>query len=244
MLREAANEYAEIDFGQSAQLDPFAKDKVVKIETGEASKRTIESIKYGDELMFALEISDEFRAEVDMYAVSVELYKQRKGPKPEKPQPSLHFMGRNVFDHVLLRLKAIRSSDLESTLKFLNYKHSCSLLFYVEYYLRNVSVFIIALINFILSFLQNIEIELAARTALYLIKTYQIQVVQQVDTMRPLLQSLAIHLKYHFKNERQTIGVNLAALSILQKTIAEIANNDFGGLFTAPDALTSDPFHQ
>jgi len=70
-------------------------------------------------------------------------------------------MGRNIFDHVLIRLKAIRSSDLESTLRFLNYKHSCSLLFYTEHYLRN-----------------NIEIELATRAALYLIKTYQVQMTQ------------------------------------------------------------------
>ena len=139
MLREAANEYTEVDFGQAAQLDPFARDKVVKIETGEASKRTVETIKYGDELMFALELADEFKAEVDSYAISLELYQQRKGPKPEKPEQSIHFMGRNIFDHVLIRLKAIRSSDLESTLKFLNYKFCCSLLFYIEHYLRNVS---------------------------------------------------------------------------------------------------------
>ena len=34
MLKEAANEYDEIDIAQAAQVDPFAKDKVVKIETG------------------------------------------------------------------------------------------------------------------------------------------------------------------------------------------------------------------
>ena len=62
--------------------------------------------------------------------------------------------------------------------------------------------------------------------------------------MRPLLQSIAIHLKFHFRNERETIGVNLAALSILQKQIAEIANNDFQGLFEAPNTTVSDPFHQ
>ena len=38
MLREAATEFAEVDYGQQSQLDPFARDKVVKIETGEASK--------------------------------------------------------------------------------------------------------------------------------------------------------------------------------------------------------------
>jgi len=74
MLREAANEYTEVDYGNASQLDPFARDKVVKIETGEASKRTVETIKYGDELMFALEIADEFKAEVDSYAISVEIY--------------------------------------------------------------------------------------------------------------------------------------------------------------------------
>lgn len=140
MLKEAVNEYAEIDVGQAAQLDPFAKDKVVKIDTGEVSKRTVESIRYGDELMFALEMSDDFRAEVDSYAISMELFKQRKGAKPDKPELGFHFAGRNVFEHVLLRMKKIRSSDLESTLKFLNYKHCLSLLFYVEHYLRNVSL--------------------------------------------------------------------------------------------------------
>ena len=69
MLREAANEYAEVDFGQASQLDPFARDKVVKIDTSEASKRTVETIKYGDELMYALELADEFKDEVENYAI-------------------------------------------------------------------------------------------------------------------------------------------------------------------------------
>ena len=65
MLKEAENEYTEIDIAKAAQIDPFAKDKVVKIETGEAIKRTAESIRYGDDLIFAIELSDEFRSEVD-----------------------------------------------------------------------------------------------------------------------------------------------------------------------------------
>ena len=111
--------------------------------------------------MFALELADEFKQEVDSYGISLELYQARKGPKPERPEPSLHFMGRNIFDHVLLRLKAIRSADLESTLKFLNYKFATSLLFYVEHYLRN-----------------KIELELSTRVALYLIKAYEVQITQ------------------------------------------------------------------
>lgn len=59
-----------------------------------------------------------------------------KLPEPEKPRPSIHFLGRTVFDHVMLKLKSIRNADLESTLRFLNYKQCLSLLFYLEHYIR------------------------------------------------------------------------------------------------------------
>ena len=67
MLKEAENEYNEIDLAHDAQVNPFSKDKVVKIETSEAFKRSADTIKYGEELMFALELADEFRQEVEQY---------------------------------------------------------------------------------------------------------------------------------------------------------------------------------
>lgn len=158
MLKEAEHEYNEIDLAHDAQNNPFTKDKVVKIETTEAFKRSADTIKYGEDLMFALELADEFRAEVDQYQIALEIHNKsgQKQSAPEKPHPSIHFLGRTVFDHVLLKLKAIRNSDLESTLRFLNYKQSCSLLFYLEHFIR-----------------RNMEIELAMRTALFIIKGYQ-----------------------------------------------------------------------
>lgn len=48
MLREAEEEYHEIDVARQNQLDPFAKDKVMKLESAEAFKRTHESIRYGE----------------------------------------------------------------------------------------------------------------------------------------------------------------------------------------------------
>jgi hypothetical protein len=67
MLREAEQEFAEIDIAKSNQVDPFAKDKVVKIETEAVTKRSSENIKYGDDLIFAIELSDLWRQEVDQY---------------------------------------------------------------------------------------------------------------------------------------------------------------------------------
>jgi hypothetical protein len=65
MLKEAGKEYNEIDVAHANQIDPFAKDKVMKIETSQPIKRSAETIKYGDDLMDALEISDKWRQEVD-----------------------------------------------------------------------------------------------------------------------------------------------------------------------------------
>ena len=61
MLKEAENEFTEIDLARASNTDPFAKDKVVKIESTAATKRTTESIRYGEELMFSLEIADTFK---------------------------------------------------------------------------------------------------------------------------------------------------------------------------------------
>ena len=39
---------------------------------------------------------------------------------PEKPTASIKFVGRNIFEHVNLHLKKIRSAELENALRFLN----------------------------------------------------------------------------------------------------------------------------
>lgn len=116
------------------------------------------------------------------------------GNEPERPKPSIHFLGRTVYDHVLLKLKQIRSADLDSTLRFLNYTHSCSLVFYCEHYLRN-----------------NIEIELACKVVQNVLKSYQAQMQQQTE-MHALLKSMHIHMKHYFRESKDVIGKNLCAL--------------------------------
>jgi hypothetical protein len=65
MLKEAEKEYTEIDIAHASQVDPFAKDKVLKIESASVTKRSAETIKYGDDLMYALELAESWREEVD-----------------------------------------------------------------------------------------------------------------------------------------------------------------------------------
>jgi hypothetical protein len=90
--------------------------------------------------MTALELADNFRKEVDQYVTDLDAFKSKLGPKPDEiPVPSPHFLGRTIYDHILIQLKLIRSSDLENSMRFLNQPQSFSLLFYIEHMLRNVS---------------------------------------------------------------------------------------------------------
>jgi len=127
-----------------------------------------------------------------------------KLPEPEKPRPSIHFLGRTIYDHVMLKLKSIRNSDLESTLRFLNYKQCLSLLFYLEHYIR-----------------RNHELELAMRAALYIIRSYQKQLTFDSGAVHPLLKSIWLHMRAHFRDEKDTIGMNVAALERVSKAIIE-----------------------
>lgn len=157
MLKEAEQEYTEIDIARENQIDPFAKDKVMKIETQAANKRSAESLRYGEELMDALELSEKFRDEIEQYAISLEIYESNPKGKatPEKPVAGIRFLGRNIYEHILVHLRRIRSSELENTLQFLNQKQSFSLLFYLEHFLRN-----------------SIQIELVTRAIFYIVKVY------------------------------------------------------------------------
>mmetsp|Transcript_11147 Transcript_11147/g.18704 ORF Transcript_11147/g.18704 Transcript_11147/m.18704 type:complete len:445 (-) Transcript_11147:326-1660(-) len=135
LLADIRQEYTQIDVARQSQLDPFAKDKVMKIESKQAVERTAESIKYGEILMDALELADKFREELDQYGIELSISEakkrraQKQGEKAlkramaetvEKPQASIKFLGRNVFEHVLFHLKNVRSAELENTLRFLS----------------------------------------------------------------------------------------------------------------------------
>lgn len=53
-------------------IDPFAKDKVLKIESsGNVTKLTAENLRYGEDLMQALELVEQFKAEVEQYEMAL-----------------------------------------------------------------------------------------------------------------------------------------------------------------------------
>lgn len=218
MLREAQQEYTEIDIAAENKVDPFATDKVVKLEQSkEAVARSAEAIRYGETLMDALELSETFRAELEQYAIDLEISVAQQGKKnvavkkPAKPTPSLKFLGRNIFEHMELHLKRVRSAELENTLRFLNQKQCFQLLFYLEHMLRH-----------------KIEAELVARCSLYILKTYQVQLRQASQEIVDLVKSLSVHLRHHFKHLKTSIGENSCAIKLFEKELrsSQAAAND------------------
>jgi hypothetical protein len=118
---------------------------------------------------------------------------------PEKPTPSIKFLGRNIFEHIQLHLKNIRSAELENTLRFLNQKQSFSLLFYLEHLLRN-----------------QVDIEVVQRAVIFVVKTYQVQLVMDKQ-MLGLLKSISLHMRSHFRTLKDQVGVNMCGLKVIHK---------------------------
>lgn len=79
MLKEAEQEFQEIDISKANQVDPFSKDKVMKIETAAASKKTAENLKYGEDLMEAIDMAEDFKQEIEQYEMELEESSKVKG---------------------------------------------------------------------------------------------------------------------------------------------------------------------
>lgn len=108
--------------------------------------------------MEALELAEQFKEEIDQYEIALEEFENKQTKvRPAKPRPNPLFNNRNIFEHVLVHLKAIRSSEIENTLRFLNYKQSTQLLFYLEHFVRNVFTFCLILFR-ILSWIWLLDV--------------------------------------------------------------------------------------
>jgi hypothetical protein len=60
--------------------------------------------------------------------------------------------------------------------------------------------------------------------------------------MISLLKSISVHMKYHFKNLRDEIGINICALKMIQKDVNDTvdgnkfgSDNPFGLDFSRPE---------
>lgn len=159
------------DFEQEKKIDKTIEDELQKDMDNQEStnpmnkdierlvpiRKGLENISFAEKIIDGIDHAEKFKEEVYNYEISLEEYKksmdnykQKKTEKvkvynleePEKPTPSQFLLGKNIFDYILDILKGIRYSELENTLNNIPYSYVQKLLFYLEYYIRNVRIYI------------------------------------------------------------------------------------------------------
>ena len=157
--------------------------------------------------MQAINQAEEFRLECENYQIDLEKYEEtlktnkklaKAMEKPTKPKPDYAFEGRNIFQHVLHHLKSIRRSELENSLKFVNFTAVKKMMLYIEYFIRN-----------------EVEIELVTKVLIYFIRGYQTQITG-CEEMKLLMTSIYYHLSRALKHFKEKIGINISAIKLLQ----------------------------
>lgn len=164
----------------------------------------------------------EYKAEVDRYEETLKQNKKlaKTMQKPLKPKPDYIFEGKTIFEHVIHHLKTIRRSELESSLKFLNFTVIKKMMYYIEFYIRN-----------------GIEIELITKVLIFFIQGYQSQIAGCED-LKLIMTSIYYHLSSSLKAYKEKIGVNQSAIKLLLHQIKYLDNKVFEE--QAADAFTNE----
>eukprot|EP01022_Parablepharisma_sp_SALTPOND_P019786 TRINITY_DN3426_c2_g1_i1.p1 TRINITY_DN3426_c2_g1~~TRINITY_DN3426_c2_g1_i1.p1 ORF type:complete len:964 (-),score=102.02 TRINITY_DN3426_c2_g1_i1:3822-6713(-) len=207
-----------------------AGDNVARIESAKPVKSKLETLKYGEDLIEALDLADEFKYKVEQYAMQLAdfevspcllLKKQAKKEgveKPSKPEADPIIFGQqSIFDFVLSHLKMIPRAELESALRFLPYTYVERLLYYLEQFVR-----------------KGKEIELSTKCLYFVLKAYEAQ-LSTSQSMTQIMYSLNLFARSNLKNykvilrsqkNQDMIGFNMQALKMVKKQIEIERSNE------------------
>lgn len=213
MLRKGEN-------GEEQSLIPKGTTKAAEEEeNSKLFKRKFENLKYGEQLIEALEETEKLRGNFVIYETELKEWRKskrlqrRNTNEPEKlnkeeggpvsPLLPPWFDARNLPEYIMNVLKTIKPSELESSLGFLHFSHIEILLFYVKYFIEN-----------------NIGMELASRVLFYVLQNYEHQ-IKGSARLTLLLRKIQKHLRKNLHKSFDTISYNLIAMKIIKKELQE-----------------------
>ncbi|SAL94956.1 hypothetical protein [Absidia glauca] len=190
------------------------------MEVDAAGIQTMETLKAGERIMEAIDIGDEERKGWEDY----ETAKSKGLPAvPPTRNTILVAMGDVTPDrYVLDVIQKIKANDLEESLLVLPFSKVMSLLAYIEMWAK-----------------KNWNIILVSRVLFILTKTHHNQIVSN-RIMRPMLDSIRIHLRMQLQRQKDVMGYNRAALSYLQRDWKARNTTDFLDGSTAPKETDDD----
>lgn len=164
-----------------------------------AVKRSVLSVSSGDRIMEAIERADQELKESNTFLKS----QVDKGKAVQERSANPLLMGMKPADYILWVLQTIKSAELEQSLIILPLNHMERLIFYLVTLLR-----------------EGRGIELCSRTAIFLIKTHQNQLIGYSRMSTPL-RELRRLIKVRLTEARDNIGYNLAAIRSIRKSTNE-----------------------
>lgn len=172
----------------------------VSLETGFASKMTVDTVKSADRLMEAIDISDSEQAKELEHMKLCEIAESKGEPKPTEPEHDPLLMTASTTDYnrfMLEVLRKIKSSELEEILLTLPFDY------------------VIRLLTILVRFLErDWDIELMVRCATFLLKINFGRIVAS-PSLVPIVFKLKAVILDKATNLRDCTGFNLMALEHL-----------------------------
>lgn len=191
-------------------VENYAKEKLDKEEDLEdvnqqeaykPLKEKYENLRFGDDIMMAIDLAENLREEyIDYESKLLDFYQKKSTKLPEKPRAD-KLGNKNVPEYVLSEILKINSADLEKSLKFLHLNYIEKLLIYIKYFVQN-----------------NIHVELCARILDFILINHEVH-IRNSKKMVSLLVNIKKNLRKQLQKEMDLFGFNLAGLKFIQKNL-------------------------
>jgi len=202
---------------EKTMVDNYAKEKMSgnnmnnegndnMVVAKEVDKFRIENLKFGENVIVAIETAEKLRDDYIQYEIELQEYQKasskqkRMMEEPKKPDMQ-QLGGLSIPEYVFKAIGKIKMNELENSLKFLHFTHMEKLLSYLKYYIEN-----------------NINIELSTRILYFILQTHEGHIRNSGKLMK-LLASIQRKLKKQLEKEQNLIGFNVSALKLIQNKI-------------------------
>jgi len=184
--------------GNNGGEDEENGDEKNEPQSEAAVKRSVLNIASGDRIAEAIETADQEMKEIALYKKSGgDVLKRKANPLLIGFEPHLY---------ILWVLRTVKSAELEQSLLVLPLSHIERLMYYLVILLR-----------------KGVGIELCAKTAIFLVKTHENQIISNHALIAPL-RDLRSLIKRRLEEDRDRIGINLAAMKAVSRAAHERKN--------------------
>lgn len=175
------------------------------------TKRSFESLKYGEEMIEAIETAEKMSEEYQEYEERMREWrkKNKKTAEPKKPEMWKLKNFRSIPEFVMEVIGRTKPTELYSSLKFLHFSHCEKLLLYVRYCLEN-----------------NLQIELCYRVFFIVLDCWK-QNILNSKRLVGLLSIIKELLNLRLKESIDRLGYNLSGIRCIKKELGYLKEETF-----------------